>query len=43
MAYIVAKKLPEARTDLEKYVSIAPPDAPQLADAKKVLEQLKDK
>jgi predicted Zn-dependent protease len=42
-AYIVAKKLPEARTDLEKYVSIAPPDAPQLADAKKVLEQLKDK
>jgi tetratricopeptide (TPR) repeat protein len=40
--YIAAKKLPEARTDLEKFVAIAKPDAPQLADAKKLLEQLKD-
>jgi predicted Zn-dependent protease len=41
-AYIVAKKLPEAKADLEKFVSMAPPDTPQLADAKKLLEQLKD-
>jgi predicted Zn-dependent protease len=41
-AYVAAKKIPEAKADLEKYVSMAPPDAPQLADAKKILEQLKD-
>jgi tetratricopeptide (TPR) repeat protein len=41
-ANIVAKKMPEAKVDLEKFVSIAKPDAPQLADAKKILEQLKD-
>jgi predicted Zn-dependent protease len=41
-ANIVGKKLAEAKADLEKYVSTAPPDAPQLADAKKLLEQLKD-
>jgi thioredoxin-like negative regulator of GroEL len=40
--YIAAKKMPEAKADLEKYVSVARPDAPQLADAKKLLEQLKD-
>jgi hypothetical protein len=32
----------EAKADLEKFVSMAPPDSPQLADAKKLLEQLKD-
>lgn len=41
-AYIAANKLPEAKADLEKFVSVAAPDARELPDAKKVLEQLKD-
>jgi len=41
-AYIVAKKMVEAKADLEKFVSTAAPDARELADAKKLLEQLKD-
>jgi tetratricopeptide (TPR) repeat protein len=41
-ANIVAKKMAEAKADLEKFVGMAPPDSPQLADAKKLLEQLKD-
>jgi predicted Zn-dependent protease len=41
-AYVAAKKLPEAKAALEKFVSMAPPDARELADAKKILEQLKD-
>ena len=41
-AYIVAKKMAEAKADLEKFVSMAPPDARELPDAKKLLEQLKD-
>lgn len=41
-AYIAAKKLPEAKADLEKFVAAAPPDARELGDAKKILEQLKD-
>jgi predicted Zn-dependent protease len=41
-AFIVAKKMVEAKADLEKFVSAAPPDARELADAKKLLEQLKD-
>ena len=41
-ANIVGKKMAEAKADLEKFVSTAPPDMPQLADAKKLLEQLKD-
>ena len=41
-ALIVAKKLPEAKADLEKFVSLAAPDARELPDAKKLLEQLKD-
>jgi predicted Zn-dependent protease len=41
-AYVAAKKLPEAKTDLEKFVSMAAPDARELADAKKILEQIKD-
>ena len=40
-AYIVAKKMAEAKADLEKFVSMAPPDARELPDAKKLLEQLK--
>jgi hypothetical protein len=35
------KKLPEAQADLEKFVAGAAPDARELPDAKKVLEQLK--
>jgi predicted Zn-dependent protease len=41
-AYIAAKKLPEGKADLEKFVATAPPDARELGDAKKILEQLKD-
>lgn len=41
-AYITAKKLPEAKADLEKFVATASPDARELGDAKKILEQLKD-
>jgi predicted Zn-dependent protease len=41
-ANIVGKKLVEAKADLEKFVSMAAPDARELADAKKLLEQLKD-
>ncbi len=41
-AYIAAKKYDEARTDLEKFVAVAP-DAKEAADAKKVLEQLPKK
>lgn len=41
-ANIAAKKMPEAKADLEKFVSMAPPDARELPDAKKLLEQLKD-
>jgi predicted Zn-dependent protease len=41
-ANIVAKKMAEAKADLDKFVSMAPPDSPQVADAKKLLEQLKD-
>lgn len=41
-AYIAAKKLPEGKADIEKFVATAPPDARELADAKKILEQLKD-
>jgi predicted Zn-dependent protease len=41
-ANLAAKKLPEAKADLEKFVASAMPDARELPDAKKVLEQLKD-
>jgi predicted Zn-dependent protease len=41
-AKIVGKKMVEAKADLEKFVSMAPPDARELPDAKKLLEQLKD-
>jgi predicted Zn-dependent protease len=41
-AYLAAKKLPEAKADMEKFVAAAPPDARELPDAKKILEQLKD-
>jgi predicted Zn-dependent protease len=41
-ANITAKKYPDAKADLERFVSMAPPDARELPDAKKLLEQLKD-
>lgn len=41
-AHLGAKKLPEAKADLEKFVAAAPPTARELPDAKKILEQLKD-
>jgi Tfp pilus assembly protein PilF len=41
-ANLASKKLPEAKADLAKFVAAAPPDARELPDAKKVLEQLKD-
>jgi len=41
-AYVAAKKYPEAKADLEKFVSMAPPDAREVPDAKKILEQIKD-
>jgi Tfp pilus assembly protein PilF len=41
-ANIVGKKLVEAKADLEKFISMAAPDARELADAKTLLEKLKD-
>jgi Tfp pilus assembly protein PilF len=41
-ANLAANKLPEAKADLEKFVAGAPPSARELADAKKILEQMKD-
>lgn len=42
-ANLAAKKMPEAKADLEKFVATAPATAPQMADAKKLLEQLNKK
>lgn len=41
ITYLSLGKTAEAKTDLEKYVSIAPADAPELATAKKILETMK--
>lgn len=41
-ANLAAKKMPEAKADLEKFVAGAKPDARELPDAKKILEQMKD-
>jgi predicted Zn-dependent protease len=41
-ANITSKKMVEAKGDLEKFISMAAPDARELPDAKKLLEQLKD-
>lgn len=41
-ANLAAKKMPEAKADLEKFVAAAPPSARELPDAKKILEQMKD-
>ena len=42
-AYIAATKLVEAKADLEKYVATAPATSAQMADAKKLLDQLNKK
>lgn len=42
-AYLVGTKFAEAKADLEKYVATAPATAQQMADAKKLLEQLNKK
>jgi predicted Zn-dependent protease len=39
-AYVASDKLEEAKTDLEKFVSLAP-NAKETADAKKILDQIK--
>jgi tetratricopeptide (TPR) repeat protein len=41
ISYLSLGKTVEAKADLEKFVSIAPADAPELATAKKILETLK--
>ena len=41
-ANLAAKKMPEAKADLEKFVAAALPDARELPDARKILEQMKD-
>lgn len=41
IAQISLGKTAEAKADLEKYVSIAPPDAPELATAKQILASMK--
>lgn len=42
-SYLSLGKTAEARADLEKYVSMAPADAPELAIAKKILESMKER
>ena len=42
-AYIVANKLDEAKADLEKYVTMGKPESKEVADAKKILEQINNK
>jgi predicted Zn-dependent protease len=41
ISYITLGKTAEAKADLEKYVSMAPPDAPELATAKQILASMK--
>ena len=41
-ANLAAKKMPEAKADMEKFVAAAPATARELPDAKKILEQMKD-
>ena len=41
ISHLSLGKTAEAKADLEKYVSIAPADAPEVATAKKILETLK--
>jgi len=41
ISYLSLGKTAEAKIDLQKYVTIAPADAPELATAKKILETIK--
>lgn len=41
LAYLQMGKTAEAKADLQKFVSLAPADSPELVQAKKILEQLK--
>jgi tetratricopeptide (TPR) repeat protein len=41
ITYLQLQKNAEAKADLEKFIGLASPDAPELAMAKKILEQLK--
>jgi tetratricopeptide (TPR) repeat protein len=41
ITYLQLQKTAEAKADLEKFVGLASPDAPELPMAKKILEQLK--
>ena len=41
ISYVSLGKTAEAKADLSKYVSIAPPDAPELATAKQILQTIK--
>lgn len=40
-AYLAASKVDEAKADLEKFVTMGKPDSKEVADAKKILEQIK--
>lgn len=42
-AYLNASKFDEAKADLEKFVTLAKPESREMADAKKILEQLTKK
>ena len=41
ISYVTLGKAAEAKADLSKYISIAPPDAPELATAKQILATIK--
>lgn len=41
ISYLAVGKTAEAKADLQKYVSLAPPDAPELATAKQILASMK--
>lgn len=41
ISYVSLGKTAEAKADLEKYVSMAPPEAPELATAKQILASIK--
>ena len=40
-AYLKAEKMDEAKADFEKFVTLGKPDSKEVADAKKILEQIK--
>jgi len=42
-AYLAATKLDDAKADLEKFVTMGKPDSKEVADAKKILEQINKK